>query len=630
MRHDAVMWIAVAISLLGGCEEPPQHKTTDTQPDRLHWQQDGPLPKGKINAGSTVTMDTTATPPVEVLSPATSGDSLYRPLNSAIEPGDQVMGRITLSSGTPVDIRLFIARNDNSPWEASQCEVTIGPTPTIHTISHTFKSPHQDARLQIALLSDTDTLLIHDASVQFVLPSCDWHVIAVSTLPDPQTADYADCLDVMHLKRPDSCGEPHEALVALRTMTDRTLTSAANIKLGDLLTIDTLTPWSETPESIRSIRTVQDMDEFHLPMYFGDGSKVVGQRAPSASTVTQRPVVANADETLAPAPSQGQTQWIADDLAAINQIAADHGGWQKWADSLDGFRRDLRRRVPDNVTLIGDDWLASKGRADSLQDSVMCRQPNDDVIYPKATETIINTAAKLNARGIDLIVIPVPPRAEVMPEKFGGEPTELVAPQRYRFMKQLLSSGVEVVDVLPAMMDAKADATAEDPVVFAADPHWASRGLYAAAATLAPRISRYQQVDQSLVVPPLTVGTTPENAALLRETPDDFRAGWPIREIQFRSIEPNTHGGPAVLLITDSYGAVHSREKGDFSRHLSAMSGVPIERLSEGGAGPRVPAILARNNGEALRERDVVIWLFVARYLPDRTGWKPALPSLQN
>ena len=110
--------------------------------------------------------------------------------------------------------------------------------------------------------------MIHDASVQLVPPACDWHVIAVSTLPDPQTADYPDCLDVMHLKLPDSCDEPHEALVALRTMTDRTLTTAANIKLGDLLAIDTLTPWSETPESIRSIRTVQDMDEFHLPMFF--------------------------------------------------------------------------------------------------------------------------------------------------------------------------------------------------------------------------------------------------------------------------------------------------------------------------------------------------------------------------
>ncbi|HJO15583.1 MAG TPA: hypothetical protein QF800_01710, partial [Phycisphaerales bacterium] len=410
--------------------------------------------------------------------------------------------------------------------------------------------------------------------------------------------------------------------------TDRTLTTAANIKLGDLLTIDTLTPWSETPESIRSIRTVQDMDEFHLPMFFGDGSKVVGQRAPSASTVTQRAVEVNADETLTPAPSEGQTQWIADDLATINQIAADHGGWQKWADSLDGFRGDLRRMVPDEVTLIGDDWLAAKGRAYWLLDSVMCRQPNDEVIYPKATETIIDTAAKLNARGIDLIVIPVPPRAEVMPEKFGGEPTELVAPQRYRFMKQLLSNGVEVVDVLPAMLDAKVDATAEDPVVFAANSYWASRGLYAAAATLAPRISRYQQADQSLVIPPLTVGTTPENSTLLRETTDDFRAAWPIREVQFRSIEPNTHGGPAVLLITDSYGGVHSREKGDFSRHLSAMSGVPIERLSEGGSGPRTPAILARDGRVLLENRQVVVWMFVARYLPDRNGWRPVLSQV--
>ena len=619
MRQDCARWLVAMTLLMSGCDNSAPNAHTSTAPTP-GWPSDSPLPKGKLNAGSTVTINATTESPAQVLSPATSGNSLYRPLNHAVAPGDQVSGKVTLSSDTPLQVRLFLARNDQSSWEASQQDVTIGPTPTTHTISHTFKSPHQDARLQIALQSDADTLMVHDAAVQLIpSSSCDWQVIAVSTLPDPETADYPDCLDVLHLKRSDSCDEPQEALVAVQTMTDRTLTSSANIKLGDLLTINTLTPWNETPNSIRSIRTVQDMDEFHLPMFFGDGSKVVGKQ--SATAYTSRPIAkVDAGEFLAPAPSEDQKQWIANDLETIQQIAVEHGGWQTWADSLDGFRGDLRRLVSDKVTLIGDDWLASKNRANWLQESRKCSQSNDEMIYPKATETIIDTAAKLNACGIDLIVIPVPPRAEVMPEKFGGDPTQLVAPHRYRFMHQLLTSGIEVIDVLPAMLAAKEGESREDPVVFAADPHWASRGLYAAATAVAPRLERYRTAN-SFDAPIRELGSAVEDTAILKEASDEMKMNWMKANVSTRIAEPATHDHP-LLIVTDSYGGTHEKVKGDFTRHASALSGASIQRISEGGAGPRTPSILARNSAEALDDRPAVLWLFVASYLPDRHGWK--------
>ena len=78
-------------------------------------------------------------------------------------------------------------------------------------------------------------------------------------------------------------------------------------------------------------------------------------------------------------------------------------------------------------------------------------------------------------------------------------------------------------------------------------------------------------------------------------------------------------------MVTDSYGSQQSSGKGDFGSHLSSMTGVPIDRVTEGGGGARVPAILARNSAELLDGRQVVIWLFTARYLPDRMGWEPAV-----
>ena len=633
MRHDASMWIAVAITLLSGCEESPQHKTTDTQPTPLRWQGDGPLPKGKINAGSTVTMDATATPPVEVLSPATSGDSLYRPLHSAVAAGDQVRGQVTLSSDTPLHIRLYVARNDKTPWEASQREITIGPSPTTHTISHTFKARHEDARLQIALLGDADTLKIHDASVQFVLPSCDWHVIAVSTLPDPQTADYPDCLDVMHLQRPDSCDEPHEALVALRTMTDRTLTTAANIKLGDLLAIDTLTPWSETPESIRSIRTVQDMDEFHLPMFSGDGSKVVGQRAPSASTVTQRPVEANADETLAPAPSQGQTQWIADDLAAINQIAADHGGWQKWADSLATLREEVVLRTPNHISYVNQDWVDFRPYARWLLQSSGFQSGHNEVWFPEATSSILATAGWLNEKGIDLIVVPVPSRAELYCEKYGGEKGINPAPHRLRFHQHLLENGVEVVDLFSALKKARASESPQDPVAYSADHHWASRGLVAAAEEISQRLVRYSDQDPPTPHQYIEKFQT-EWTNMNRHHGGSIDPPWTrslktlVRSVDPRDIPDETHGPAPVLIVSDSLGGMYrGSTRGELGAHLSRLTGLATTTAAAASGGPTAPIRLANDRSALLTNRKVVVWIFISHYLANSWSMPPSNPT---
>ena len=119
----------------------------------------------------------------------------------------------------------------------------------------------------------------------------------------------------------------------------------------------------------------------------------------------------------------------------------------------------------------------------------------------------------------------------------------------------------------------------------------------------------------------IQLGTTTENTALLREATTSIQDDWQRQDVSVRKTQP-TNTGPSLLLVTDSYGTVPSNVHGDFGSHLSQMSGLPIHRVSEGGAGPHTPTILARDSGALLENRPAVIWLFVARYLPDRHGWK--------
>jgi hypothetical protein len=422
-------------------------------------------------------------------------------------------------------------------------------------------------------------------------------------------------------------------------MTDRTLTTAANIKLGDLLTIDTLTPWSETPESIRSIRTVQDMDEFHLQMYFGDGSKVVGQRwrlaeAPSASTVTQRAVEVNADGTLTPAPSQGQTQWIADDLAAINQIAADHGGWQKWADSLATLREEVVLRTPNHVSYVNQDWVDLRPYARWLLQSSGFQSGHNQVWFPEATSSILATAGWLNEKGIDLIVVPVPSRAELYCEKYGGEKGINPAPHRLRFHQHLLENGVEVVDLFSALTKARASESPQDPVAYSADHHWASRGLVTAAEEISQRLVRYSDQDPPTPHQYIEKFHT-EWTNMNRHHGGSIDPPWTrslktlVRSVDPRDIPDETHGPAPVLIVSDSLGGMYRGSTAALGAHLSRLTGLATTTDFAAVGGPTAPTRLANDRSALLTNRKVVVWIFISHYLEKKSWSMPPIDSTQ-
>ena len=68
---------------------------------------------------------------------------------------------------------------------------------------------------------------------------------------------------------------------------------------------------------------------------------------------------------------------------------------------------------------------------------------------------IVDFHEQLKAHGIELLLVPVPPKAAIYPEKFFPSfdvRTEDSAPFLHRFYGELCSAGIEVLDLMPMMI----------------------------------------------------------------------------------------------------------------------------------------------------------------------------------
>jgi alginate O-acetyltransferase complex protein AlgJ len=80
--------------------------------------------------------------------------------------------------------------------------------------------------------------------------------------------------------------------------------------------------------------------------------------------------------------------------------------------------------------------------------------------------------------GIELIVLPVPPKSLVYPDKVGdfNRPAQRIDPLHQKFYELLKSKGVQVVDVMPLMLEARKDDAQKGALYCATDSHYSVRG----------------------------------------------------------------------------------------------------------------------------------------------------------
>ena len=165
------------------------------------------------------------------------------------------------------------------------------------------------------------------------------------------------------------------------------------------------------------------------------------------------------------------------------------------------FRNELaeKSRVieKENVGALAgvDGWLflsadirfLSLGQFWGNEASKVSRARKSDVADP--IWAIVDFRQQLKQRGIDLVLLPVPSKVAIYPEKLlpdvdlrGQSPAPFLA----RFYEELRAAGVDVLDLTPLMIANKNDS--RYPVFCKTDSHWSGTGCKLAARAVGEKV----------------------------------------------------------------------------------------------------------------------------------------------
>jgi alginate O-acetyltransferase complex protein AlgJ len=258
---------------------------------------------------------------------------------------------------------------------------------------------------------------------------------------------------------------------------------------------------------------------------------------------------------------------------------------------------------------------------------------------------------RLAARGIRLLVVPLPTKPVIYPERlWPGYPLDkgpAWPPDWHRFKRRLDAAGIAWVDSTDALWSAKARG---ENLFHMLDTHWSPRGMETVADAVAADLLRRGWLNDWPKRRYEALHAGPIQADWRNfDLPDML--GIDGRWLKVPASEPPPtyvllDGRPAwaddeaeVLLLGDSYSGAFCYEPdrqnpsaaGGFVQHLSMRLGVPVQMLAHHGAGATLIRQMLRERPSMLARKRLVIWEFTTRDLFGcRIGWCPTeLPPAQ-
>jgi hypothetical protein len=330
------------------------------------------------------------------------------------------------------------------------------------------------------------------------------------------------------------------------------------------------------------------------------------------------------------------------------------GDWQAWVNQLAPFRKGMLAQIEQALKnprtssqrTVSYGVLQAKGVPPlfDVTQSVGYLSPPELADYRTwlkertSIPAIVAVKNWLKNRGIDLIFVPVPKMIEVYPERVAENvpPSRIVAPHVRKMILDLLSQDVEVIDLLPAFLEARREDSA--PLYLPADPHWSDRGQRIAAGEIVRRLRRYLFAKQTLAKPSLYV--TEEKTAFFRGaawdllTEAEHEAIGDAVNTPVQIVKKKTNGESFVpvddcpiMIIGDSYT--------DYTR-ASFASGSGIAAQVSKGINQPVTVLTVQGGNlqpikELLRDQDLLSQTQAIVWIVENVGFTnswPALPVL--
>jgi hypothetical protein len=248
---------------------------------------------------------------------------------------------------------------------------------------------------------------------------------------------------------------------------------------------------------------------------------------------------------------------------------------------------------------------------------------------------ILDFHRELREVGVELVIVPVPPKSIIYPEKLpsstglDAEPPPRLDIYHQAFYALLRENGVKVLDLTPLFLSNRAHTNG--PVYCLQDTHWSGIATVLAAEQVAIDVRSRPWFE---AVPKATIQ---DEWRTVEITGDLWRAldepTSPKESLSLRFVRPvESDPSSPVVVLGDSHtlvfhagGDMHAEGAG-FADQLALELGFPVDLVGVRGSGATAARInLLRRAQQApdyWANKKLVIWCFAAREFTESDGWR--------
>ncbi|MFO7870222.1 MAG: hypothetical protein R6V03_02180 [Kiritimatiellia bacterium] len=314
-----------------------------------------------------------------------------------------------------------------------------------------------------------------------------------------------------------------------------------------------------------------------------------------------------------------------------------------------GFRAHCMRiykASPDSLAVRGEDgWLFLRKELRHIAVGTfwgdraieVSRSTKPDQADP--LEAIVEYNKQCRDNNIELIVLPIPPKAMIYPEAIAGEvipagfaanPVRLDAAHQ-QFYRLLQDRGVTVLDPTDVFLERRAGGS--ERMYCRQDSHFSGKACIVLGKVLAERV---RAAPWCAKVPKQHISAGTETIEIdgdLREAFEDDkvpRETVTVRKVKHDGLPIMDDPDSPVLLMGDSHtlvfhagGDMHARASG-LADQLACELKFGVDVIGVRGSGARTARVsLYRRarNGNYLAGKKLIIWCFAARDLTESSGW---------
>jgi alginate O-acetyltransferase complex protein AlgJ len=242
---------------------------------------------------------------------------------------------------------------------------------------------------------------------------------------------------------------------------------------------------------------------------------------------------------------------------------------------------------------------------------------------------------QLDDRKIDLLIVPVPAKAAIYPDKLvdgaSADADHRVDQAQADFIKMLNDKGVKTLDLTPTFLQYRKDNP--DKILYSKeDTHWSGAGIDVASDAIASAIKGegwYSDVTKSqFTTTPAQVTAPGDIVEMLKSKKPDPETFNLTSVQQGGSAIPMFDRKSPLLLIGDSHNLIYSvgddmiAKSSGFPENLAAKIGFLPDVIGVRGSGASPARAQILNRGDNLAGKKMIVWVFTAREFTEGQGWR--------